>query len=285
MRRSHDEGDLQAGGAVARRAAPSQSRAAAAARLAGAPSGSDAVRRRLAEAARRAERGASDRHPAASAQSRSVDGRSPVGRPPAATRRAPAIADPSAVAGIFSAGAAGLAAAPAEPARPAPKEQPRPRHLKVVEPGTLSPRQRRRRARAALVGAIAAGSFIAFALVYLHVVLAQRQFHIDRINADVSKAQTSYQNLRLQVAQLGSPQQIISTAEGRLGMVQPQKVVYLTPPAGASSSSAQQGGQTGQSAGQTAPSSGQVASASGGAVAPSGNADWPVIKSQLAGAP
>ncbi len=285
MRRETGQRDGRTGGGVPRRLTPSESRARAAARLTGAPSGADTVRRRTSEAARAADRASLDRpdsRPARrtapqpgerrAAESRSArrqpaEQRSPESRSPRPPSRARAIADPSAMAGIFSSGSAGLAAAPAQPA---PQEQPRPRHLKVVEPGTLSPRQRRRRARAALMAVIAAGSFIAFALVYLHVVLAQRQFHIDRLNSDVAKAQTSYQNLRLQVAQLGSPQQIISTAEGRLGMVQPQKVMYLTPPAGTAA--------TGQTA---SPAPG----ASSTAPAPAGNADWPLIKSQLAGAP
>ena len=62
---------------------------------------------------------------------------------------------------------------------------------------------------------------VAFGLVYLHVVLAQRQFALDRLTSKVQAEQATYQNLRLQVAQLGSPAQIISTAEGQLGMRQP----------------------------------------------------------------
>lgn len=169
-------------------------------------------------------------------------------------------------------------AAAALRAEPLPEEKARPRHLRVVPPGTLSAAQRRRRARAVLIATIAAASCIAFALVYLHVVLAQRQFQIDKLNSNVTKAQASYQNLRLQVAQLGSPQQIISTAEGRLGMVQPSKVVYLTPPAGASQTAATDG----------APSAAPPQSASSVVPpnqAPAGDADWPRIKSQLAGAP
>ncbi len=70
---------------------------------------------------------------------------------------------------------------------------------------------------------------MAFGLVYLHVVLAQRQFALDRLTAKVQGEQTTYQNLRLQVAQLGSPAHIISTAEGQLGMRPPASVTYLTP--------------------------------------------------------
>lgn len=237
-------------GAVPRGSRPTADRAAAAARLAGAAAGPDAVKQRLKEAARRSEAVA------------------PPGRP-----RSRAIANPGAATPLFGSAAAALRV------EPLPEEKVRPRHLRVVPPGSRSAAQRRRRARAVLIAAIGAASCIAFVLVYLHVVLAQRQFQIDKLNSNVTKAQASYQNLRLQVAQLGSPQQIISTAEGRLGMVQPAKVVYLTPPASTSAGT------------PTAAAPGTDTSAGGGASvvspnqAPAGDADWPRIKSQLAGAP
>lgn len=108
---------------------------------------------------------------------------------------------------------------------------------------------------------------VVFGLVYMHVVLAQRQFAIDRINAKVQSEQAQYQNLRLQVAQLGSPQNIIATAEGQLGMTQPASVTYLTP---------------NQTLGGSPPPASQATSSTH---APAGDADWPQIKSQLAGSP
>ncbi len=111
---------------------------------------------------------------------------------------------------------------------------------------------------------------VAFGLVYLHVVLAQRQFALDRLTTKVQAESTTYQNLRLQVAQLGSPQHVISMAEGKLGMRQPASVTYLTP-------SLTIPGET-VAASDPAPS-GSVTQA------PAGDADWPQIKSQLAGSP
>jgi cell division protein FtsL len=111
---------------------------------------------------------------------------------------------------------------------------------------------------------------VAFALVYLHVLLAQRQFRLDRLNSQVQNEQMIYQKLRLEVAQLGSPQNVISTAEGKLGMVPPGQVSYLSPAT-------------------TIPGSSSVSpiSAPGGSSgqAPAGDADWPRVKSQLAGGP
>jgi cell division protein FtsL len=110
---------------------------------------------------------------------------------------------------------------------------------------------------------------VTFGLVYLHVVLAQRQFALDRLTAKVQAEQARYQDLRLQVAELGSPAQIISTAEGQLGMRQPASVTYLAP-------TATIGGTPDPADSQAAP---------GPVHAPAGDADWPQIKAQLAGSP
>jgi cell division protein FtsL len=110
---------------------------------------------------------------------------------------------------------------------------------------------------------------VAFGLVYLHVVLAQRQFALDRLTTKVQGEQTLYQSLRLQVAQFGSPAHIISTAEGQLGMRQPASVTYLIP--------------TVTIGGTSDPSGGHAAA--GSVNAPAGDADWPQIKAQLAGSP
>jgi hypothetical protein len=229
-------------GGVPERVRPNRARAAAAARLAGAGDSDDAVAERMRQAARRARMAGG---PAA--------GR---GRPTRPTRPE-------------TAGAAALAVvADPRPNRPAPEEAPRPRHLTVVQERGLSPAQRRRRARAALIAGVGAATMIGLALVYFHVVLAQRQFAIDHMDQQLQQAQSTYQQRRLEVAQLSSPGHIISTAEGQLGMIQPNKVTYLTP-----SSTSPPSSGTGLSDGAT---SGQ---------APAGNADWPHIKSQLAGIP
>ena len=226
---------------VPERARPTPGRAAAAARLAGAASGEDAVAERMRQAARRA-------------RSMSVP--------------SPAIS-----------GAAALAVAPMNQPQPDPRpqEQPRPRHLKLVPEG-LTPAQRRRRARFLVMSAIGAAAMIGLALVYFHVVLAQRQFALDHLQTQVQKAQATYQQQRLEVAELGSPAQIISRAEGQLGMIQPTSVSYL-PPAATGGSGAAGGSSVKSPLGQIGPS---VVPA---IQAPSGDADWPTIKQQLAGIP
>lgn len=194
--------------------------------------------------------------------------------PAAAARRARLTPAPGAIrpssrpSAERAAAAARLAAAPAT--RPRPFDPRRVgegiRHLRVVQPRPLTVAERRRRTRLLLEGGVALAVIVVFGLVYMHVVLAQRQFTIDKMTAQVQKDQARYQALRLEVAQLGSPQNIIATAEGQLGMVQPASVTYLTP-------TTQIGSPRGAS-----PSSGT-------ATAPAGDADWPEIKSQLAGSP
>jgi cell division protein FtsL len=152
-----------------------------------------------------------------------------------------------------------------------PRDEPPPsdgrRNLRVVPDPTLSAARRRRRARMLLLAAAGLVVVVAFGLVYLHVVLAQRQFALDRLTKKVQTDRSTYERLRVQVSQLGSPANIISTAEGRLGMRQPTSVAYLTPTITIKGS---------------APAAG---SAPGTAQAPAGDADWPKIKAQLAGSP
>jgi len=138
----------------------------------------------------------------------------------------------------------------------------------VVEPK----RRGRPSARFLFLAASGVVLAVAFGLVYLHVVMAQRQFRLDDLNTRVAQEQAQYQQLRLQVAQLSSPQQIISTAEGKLGMRQPDSVSYLSPRTGAVSAGAPRLG-TGRQAG------------AGVVPAPQGDANWPAIKADLAGSP
>jgi cell division protein FtsL len=141
----------------------------------------------------------------------------------------------------------------------------RPRHLRVVERQPFWSFWRERQGRILLGLAAGIGVVVAFGLVYLHVILAQNQFRLDRLNQQATKEQLTYEQLRLQVAQLESPQHIISTAEGQLGMHQPSSVTYLT--------------------GLPAPAASDSAPASSITTAPAGDANWPTIKPELAGTP
>ena len=166
--------------------------------------------------------------------------------------------------GVVTSGAVAARAAQPDPFELEPSRQ-----LQVVPPRKSTRVWRWRRTRVLALGTAGLVLAVAFGLVYLHVVLAQRQFALDRLTTKVQGEQTTYQNLRLQVAQLGSPAHIISTAEGQLGMRQPASVTYLTPTVTIGGPSGPDGSQAG----------------SGAAYGPAGDADWPQIKAQLAGSP
>jgi cell division protein FtsL len=197
-----------------------------------------------------------------------------MNEPANATRRARLAPAPGAIRSSSRPSAARAAAAARLAAKPAGRQWPFDprrvgegvRHLRVVEPRQLTMAERRRRTRLLLEGGVAVAVVVVFGLVYLHVVLAQRQFALDHMTAQVQQEQARYQSLRLEVAQIGSPQNIIATAEGQLGMVQPASVTYLTP--------AHEIG---------APAS--TSASKGTGTAPAGDANWPQIKSQLAGSP
>lgn len=152
------------------------------------------------------------------------------------------------------------------------------RHLAVVETPGSRLQVGRTRARLLLGGGAILAVVVAFALVYLHVVMAQRQFELQRLSSRAAQQQATYAGLRLQVAQLEAPQRIIATAEGTLGMSQPANVIYLLPTSPLPAPAATPLG-TGTSSSTSPPAR------PGTVAAPAGGADWPLIKSQLAGSP
>jgi cell division protein FtsL len=107
------------------------------------------------------------------------------------------------------------------PGRPAP--------LEVVPDGYRSPRSRRRRARLMTAIGVVVASAMLFGLAGVHVLLTEGQFRLQRLQRQSDDAQGQYVRLRLEVAQLESPQRIVATAQERLGMVPPTALTYLTP--------------------------------------------------------
>ena len=57
--------------------------------------------------------------------------------------------------------------------------------------------------------------------VVFHVVLAQNQMQLDRLNVQIAKEQRLYEQRRLTASELASPQRVIQEAE-RLGLVMPE---------------------------------------------------------------
>jgi hypothetical protein len=66
--------------------------------------------------------------------------------------------------------------------------------------------------------------------VLFHVVLAQRQMQLDRMNVRIAAAQDAYENNRLMESLASSPEHIITEAQ-RLGLVLPaEPATYLQVP-------------------------------------------------------
>ncbi|MBK9181215.1 MAG: septum formation initiator family protein [Acidimicrobiales bacterium] len=116
--------------------------------------------------------------------------------------------------------------------RVAPEHAPRRRPpLRVVERPERSPRARRR--RAAAVGVLAAllvfGAL--FGMTVFQTILVQGQARLDRLDQRIAAEQQRLEGLRVDVAALEAPERIVAEAERRLGMVPPDEVVYVSPPA------------------------------------------------------
>ena len=77
------------------------------------------------------------------------------------------------------------------------------------------------------------GGAVLFALLFglaaFHTVLMQGQQRLDRLDDRVAEEQARYEHLRLELAQLESPQRIVADATTRLGMVAAEGTTYLTP--------------------------------------------------------
>ena len=112
---------------------------------------------------------------------------------------------------------------PRAPVAPVPPQH----HLRLVDRGEARERRVRRLVTGALVAFACAGLF---AIVALRVLLAQGQVEVDRLETSIEAAQALHQDLRLTVAELEAPAQIVAAARQRLGMVTPVAVTYLNPP-------------------------------------------------------
>ena len=109
---------------------------------------------------------------------------------------------------------------------------PRPR-TRVAPPAASRPALRvvpRRYSRRVVVFAVAAAVFTFVTPVVFHVVLAQGQLQLDRLDREIGVARTEYEQRRLHTAVLASPERIIQEAQ-RLGMEMPaDPPTYLTVP-------------------------------------------------------
>ena len=103
----------------------------------------------------------------------------------------------------------------------------RSRHLRVVGPTRpglglrLSP-------RAGVLLTVLAFAAL-FAVAVCHALLIESQAGLDELDRDVAAAQARYEELRLEVAELESPDRIKTEAVERLGMVPAGDITWLTP--------------------------------------------------------
>ena len=111
------------------------------------------------------------------------------------------------------------------PARPRPAPPP----LRVVDRSELSPAARRRRRRLLVGGVGVLTALGLFAVVVVHVVLAQQQFQLAALTSRIAAARSVNDQLSLQVAQLQAPERVVSDAQKQLGMVSPPSITYLVP--------------------------------------------------------
>lgn len=121
--------------------------------------------------------------------------------------------------------------APAPARAPRPGSPPRPRApLRVLRPQeTRTEADQRRFVRQIAVVVTIVAALCVFGVVVFHVVLTQNQFRLESLRDQAADREAEYDRLRLQVAELESPERIVAEAQQRLGMITPPEVVYLTP--------------------------------------------------------
>jgi hypothetical protein len=91
--------------------------------------------------------------------------------------------------------------------------------------------EKARRERRRHIGTVAcAVLFVAlFAVAGSQAYLVQQQRHIDSTNIKISRAEDDAELLRIELAQLQSPQRITQDAAAKLGMIPAPTPVYLEP--------------------------------------------------------
>lgn len=116
---------------------------------------------------------------------------------------------------------------------PAPRRGPPPGSgapLRVLRPEqTRTEADERRLVRQIAIVATIVAALCVFGVVVFHVVLTQNQFRLESLRDQGADREAEYDRLRLQVAELESPERIIAEAQQRLGMITPPDVIYLTP--------------------------------------------------------
>ena len=95
--------------------------------------------------------------------------------------------------------------------------------LRLVD--RTAPERRRIGLMAGIIGVVV----VLFAIAAAQTLIISEQAHIDRVNNRIAEAETRAELLRVELAQLQSPQNITTSATTRLGMIPSPTPVYLQP--------------------------------------------------------
>ena len=95
--------------------------------------------------------------------------------------------------------------------------------LRLVD--RTAPERRRIGLMAGIIGVVV----VLFAIAAAQTLIISEQAHIDRVNNRIAEAETRAELLRVELAQLQSPQNITTAATTRLGMIPSPTPVYLQP--------------------------------------------------------
>ncbi|MEX1218201.1 MAG: hypothetical protein WEA11_06765 [Acidimicrobiales bacterium] len=85
------------------------------------------------------------------------------------------------------------------------------------------------RRRIGLIATVFGVVIFLFGIVGAQTLIISKQAHIDRVNNRIGAAESQAQILRVELAQLQSPQNITSVATTKLGMIPSPTPVYLQP--------------------------------------------------------
>ncbi len=114
--------------------------------------------------------------------------------------------------------------------RPTPRGGTRPASVTTRSPRpSIQVRSRRQGRRLLITATTTLTVILAFGVAVAHVIVAQNQDRLDKLNRRLDAEQTRYEKLRFQLAELESPERVVATAHNRLGMVEPTQVKYVPP--------------------------------------------------------
>jgi len=159
----------------------------------------------------------------------------------------------------------------------------RSRHLEVVRPGVrrrlhlkLTPKT-----GVTLTVLLFAGLF---GVAVSHALLIQSQLKLDETDKHVADEQARYEQLRLDVAELQSPDRIMADARA-LGMVDPAETVWLTPDESTAAGSTGTTGTTGSTGSTASTGSGSTGATADGNEADSPDTSYAEVKPYLGSTP